>query len=61
MLELSKTILLRVSFDKSLFRKELVKSMRWIKKEEAMLLKAWCLTTFIQYQEMILEVCDTIV
>lgn len=46
MFELSKTILQRVSFDKMLFRKELVKSLRWVKGDEAKTLKIWCLTKF---------------
>lgn len=61
MLELSKQILLKVSFDKKLFKKELVKALRWIKKEEALLLRAWCLATFgSQYKELVLEVFDSI-
>lgn len=57
MLELSKTVLERVSFDKQLFRKELEKTTKWLKKEELLLLKAWCITTFgAQYMEMITEV-----
>jgi len=61
MLELSKSILEKVSFDKSLFRKELVKAIKWIKPNEKMLLKAWCLATFgHQYQEEIMDVFRTI-
>ena len=61
MLELSKQILLKVSFDKILFQKELLKALRWIKQEEALLLRAWCLATFgNQYKELILEVYDSI-
>ena len=61
MLELSKQILLKVSFDKKLFKKELVKALRWIKKEEALLLRSWCLATFgSQYKELVLEVFDSI-
>lgn len=61
MLELSKQILQKVSFDRLLFRKELRKALRWIKKEEALLLRAWCLATFgSQYKELILEVFDSI-
>ena len=58
MLEFSKKILSKVSFDKTLFRKELQKSVRWISKKEITHLKVWTLTTFTQYKEMILEVFD---
>ncbi len=46
MLELTKHILQRVSFDKILFRKELTKALKWLKKEEALMLQAWCIATF---------------
>lgn len=46
MLEMSKTILEKVSFDRFLFRKELAKAIRWIKPDETLLLKAWCIATF---------------
>jgi hypothetical protein len=46
MLEFSKNILQKVSFDRQLFYKELVKAARWVKPDEKLLLKAWCLTTF---------------
>jgi hypothetical protein len=46
MLEFSKNILEKVSFDRNLFSKELLKAVRWVKPDEALLLKAWCLTTF---------------
>jgi hypothetical protein len=60
MFEHSKTILLSVSFDGSLFRKELSKALKWIKNEEAMLLKVWCVATFMQYHEIIAEVFESI-
>ncbi len=57
MFELSKNILEKVSFDKSLFRKELTKAMKWLKPDEKTLLKVWCLTTFgNQYRDVITEV-----
>ncbi|NUM49680.1 MAG: hypothetical protein HUU48_01070 [Flavobacteriales bacterium] len=59
MFELSKQVLTKVSFDKTLFKKELKKSLKWLKKEEAMLLKIWCLTTFVQYSDTIREVYET--
>ncbi|HEU4719115.1 MAG TPA: hypothetical protein VFU15_14825 [Bacteroidia bacterium] len=46
MLEFSQHILKSVSFDKSLFRKELSKMLKWVKPDEALLLKAWCIATF---------------
>jgi hypothetical protein len=46
MLELSKQILQKVSFDSFLFEKELRKSIRWIKREEVLVLQTWCLATF---------------
>jgi hypothetical protein len=46
MLEFSQHILRSVSFDKSLFKKELKKMILWAKPDEAMLLKAWCIATF---------------
>lgn len=61
MLEMSKTVLEKVSFDKRLFRKELIKAKRWLRKEEAFLLKAWCLATFgAQYEDVIREVFSRI-
>lgn len=41
-LEYSKMILEKVSFDKKLFRKELRKALRWISKEEVRSLILWC-------------------
>ena len=60
MLELSKKILSKVSFDKILFRKELQKSVRWISKKEVIHLKVWTLSTFTQYKNTILEVFDSL-
>ena len=58
MLEFSKKILSKVSFDKTLFRKELQKSAGWLNKKEVITLKIWTLTTFSQYKNTILEVFD---
>ena len=60
MLEFSKKILSKVSFDKNLFKKELSKSIRWLSKKEVLTLKIWTLTTFSQYKNIILEVFDQI-
>lgn len=62
MLELSKQILKKVSFDKVLFRKELTKAVLWLKAEEKMLLKIWCLSTFGHlYKDVIQEVYTNLV
>ena len=46
MLELCKEILTKVSFDKTLFQKELFKAIRWINSEELGVFKEWCLGMF---------------
>ena len=57
MLEFCKQILLKVSLDRQLFKKELTKMIALLKREEVMLLKVWCLATFgAQYQDIIQEV-----
>lgn len=57
MFELSKNILEKVSFDKALFRKELMKAIKWLKPDEKTLLKVWCLGTFGHiYKNEIMEV-----
>lgn len=59
MLELSKTILSKISFDKYLFKKELKKARNWLKPNEVLVLKVWCLAHFgTQYNDIILEVFD---
>tara|TARA_B100001287_G_C22524868_1_gene454460 strand:- start:251 stop:436 length:186 start_codon:yes stop_codon:yes gene_type:complete len=60
MLEFSKKILSKVSFDKDLFKKELEKSTKWMSKKELTLLKIWALTSFSQYKKVIIDVFDTI-
>ena len=60
MLEFSKKILSKVSFDRNLFQKELQKSARWMNKRDMMLLKIWALTSFSQYTDIILEVFDNL-
>ena len=62
MFELSKKILQQVSFDKLLFRKELLKAYKWLKPEERLLLYAWCITTFGHaYSDVIGEVYKSVV
>jgi len=56
MFEYTKQILTKVSFDKSLFRKELTKAMRILKKDERRLLKIWCVATFAAYSDVMLDV-----
>jgi len=58
MLEFSKKILQKVSFDKHLFRKELTKSKKWLNKKDVITLKIWALSTFSNYKNIILEVFD---
>ena len=60
MLEFTKKILSKVSFDQSLFKKELAKSPKWLSKKEVINLKIWALTSFSQYKNTILEVFDQI-
>lgn len=58
---MSKTVLQRVSFDKRLFKKELIKTKRWLKKEELNTLKVWCITTFgASHLDLIIDVFDSI-
>ena len=59
MLELSKKILAKVSFDRRLFRKELKKAVSWVNTDEVLLLRAWCLASFGHvYAEVIADVFD---
>ena len=60
MLEFSKKILQKVSFDKKLFRKELQKSATWLSNKEGITLKIWALTSFAHYKDTILEVFDQV-
>jgi hypothetical protein len=57
MLEYTKMILKKVSFDLLLFKKELKKAFRWLAPEELLLLKRWCLNTFGEdYQSAVIAV-----
>lgn len=57
MFEYTKQILLKVSFDRMLFRKELKKAMKWLKSDERRMLMLWCVATFGQrYSDIINEV-----
>ena len=56
MLEFCKDILLKVSFNRKLFKKELTKSVRWLNESERLMLRAWCITTFGNlYGDVIVE------
>jgi len=46
MLKYTKIILQKVSFNKELFNLELRKSVKWLKKEEAAILRTWCIINF---------------
>ena len=62
MMEFSKQILQKVSFDRRLFKKELVKARRWIGQHDQLVFKAWCLATFgHMYKDVIMEVYQTTV
>ena len=56
MFEYTKQILTKVSFDKNLFRKELIKSLQMLKRDERRLLKIWCVATFAAYSDVIVDV-----
>ena len=61
MFEYTKKVLLKVSFDRSLFRKELVKAATWLKQDEKHLLKLWCIATFGRhYYNIIAEVFNKV-
>ena len=55
MFEYTKQILTKVSFDRNLFRKELIKSLRLLKRDERRLLKLWCVATFATYSDVIID------
>ncbi|MBK9177689.1 MAG: hypothetical protein IPM46_15435 [Flavobacteriales bacterium] len=57
MMEFSKQVLHKVSFDPRLFKKELIKARKWVGQSDQLVLKAWCLATFGHvYKDVILEV-----
>ena len=56
MFEYTKNILTKVSFDKSLFRKELAKAVKMLKSDERRLLKVWCIATFASYSDVVIDV-----
>jgi len=57
MLKYTKTVLHKVSFNKDLFKKELQKSLRWLRKDEVIILQTWCVMNFgTMYMDVINEV-----
>ncbi|UTW67875.1 hypothetical protein KFE94_07115 [bacterium SCSIO 12643] len=57
MLNLTKYVLEKVSFDKKLFKKELIKATKALKKEELMLLYTWGVVQFAsEHQQMVKEI-----
>jgi hypothetical protein len=56
MLEMTKNVLKSVSFDRTLFQKELKKATKWVAKEEYHQLRIWCLASFAMYSDIINEV-----
>ena len=46
MLKYTEIILQKVSFNRDLFRYELEKSIKWLKKNEVQALKTWCILNF---------------
>ncbi|MEO0310807.1 MAG: hypothetical protein RIQ89_464 [Bacteroidota bacterium] len=56
MLEYTKEVLSKVSFDKQLFRKELIKAIGVLKRDEKRLLKIWAFATFTMYSDVLVEV-----
>jgi hypothetical protein len=46
MLKYTELVLLKVSFNRDLFRKELIKALNWLRIEEAQILKNWCVINF---------------
>lgn len=57
MYEYTKEILQKVSFDKKLFRKELIKALKWLKPDEKKLLMMWTVANYgHKYTDIIHEV-----
>lgn len=54
MLEYTKTVLEKVSFNEALFAKELMKSIQWVRTEDVNQLYVWCKNLYgNQYQKVI--------
>lgn len=62
MLNLTKYVLEKVSFDKGLFKKELIKASKALKKEDLMLLYTWGIVQFASdHQEMLKEIISPMI
>jgi hypothetical protein len=57
MLEYFKTILKKVSFDKRLFEKELLKAIKSLISPEIEALKRWCYERFSEVYKPVLDRC----
>ncbi len=55
MLEFCKKVLEKVSFDRYLFKKELLKAISWIKADELEVLRRWCLIKFGNLYRQLIE------
>jgi len=60
MLDLCKTVLNGVHQDKDLFRKELIKSLSWLNKQDQQILQKWVRQTFYSdHPDVIDEILNT--
>lgn len=57
MLEYTKTVLEKVSFNEALFTKELMKSIQWVQMDDANQLYAWCKTLYGNRYEKVIDHC----
>lgn len=55
MLEYAKIILPKVSFSKELFRKELIKCIKWVEPNQIQELYFWCVENFKEIYPDVLE------
>jgi hypothetical protein len=60
MLKYAKQVLSKVSFDKDLFEKELMKALKMLVPVEIMELKKWCYQKFGKLYRSILDRCFTL-
>lgn len=62
MLNLTKYVLEKISFDKSLFEKELIKASHILKKEDLILLYTWGLIQFTpEYKQLLKEIISPMI
>lgn len=57
MLEFKKNVLKKVSFDLTLFEKELRKATKWLLEEELQELRRWCYQNFSKEYHLIVDRC----